>query len=238
MGQPEGVVVTKKTIIVAGGSTGLGREVTRQLTANDDNVVVLSPEPSELQALNKELGCTTALCDVSDALRVSEVVSRVAHKFGRIDALVNSAAVWAEGRVEDSDPAVIERTFSVNVIGAFLLARAVIPHLRAQGGGRIVNVVSMAARSAKAERAVYCATKAAVASLTDVLALELAADNINVCGVYPGPMRTPFYERQGYTRDMEHGWLDPEKVARTITFILSQPLDVLIANTEIRHLES
>src|SRR5699024_73620 len=129
-------------------------------------------------------------CDITDLSAVTEVVEDVARRHGGVDVLVNNAGVNAEGSVESVDPALWDRAFDVNVRGVFNACRAVIPHMKAQRSGRIINAASFAAIVPSVDAAAYGATKAAVVQFTRVLASELGPWRITANAYAPGMIPT------------------------------------------------
>lgn len=178
--------------IVTGGTQGLGRGIVKAFIGEGATVVnfdIKRPPQAE-----DEVGWLDV--DVADTYAVKNAVDRVIETFGRVDILANNAGVApADARplVDNSDEE-IARVLAINVGGVINCARAVIPHMRAQGGGRIINTASQLGKYAKANWAVYSATKFAVVGLTQALALEHAADRIAVNAICPGTFRTPMVE--------------------------------------------
>ena len=185
----------RKTIIITGTSSGLGRATAQRFQHEGWNVVATmrSPEQeSELTGLDNVL--VTRL-DVQDHDSIHAAVSAGIARFGRIDALVNNAGYGAYGPLEATPVEKIRRQFDVNVLGLLATTQAVLPHLRAQGGGVIVNVSSVGGRMAFPLGALYHGTKFAVEGISESLQYELAPLGIAVKVVEPGFMHTDFAGR-------------------------------------------
>jgi len=210
--------VMKPVVVISGGSEGLGYEIAKALTPSHA-VVILAPNETKLAKVAEELGCAFEVCDVSDAAAVEGAVARVVEKFTRVDALVNNAGLWIEGKIEENDPAVIKRVLEVNTLGAILLARAVVPVMKKQKQGTILNVISQSGLYGKEERSVYHASKFAITGFTKSLEMELKNDGIRVVGLYPGFMNTKLFEKAGVVKNMAKA-LDPAETARAVKFIL------------------
>lgn len=208
----------KRVVVISGGSDGLGYRIAELLTS-DHEVVILSYDEARLAKAAGELGCAAEVCDVADAAAVERAVKNIVKKFGRIDVLVNNAGIWIEGKIEDNDPADIKRLLEVNTLGAILMARAVMPTMKKQKQGTIVNVISQAGMYGKAERAVYNASKFAVTGFTKSLEMEVKKDGIRVMGLYPGFMKTRLFDKAKTPKDMT-GALDPTEVAKTVKFMI------------------
>ncbi|MCL4390067.1 MAG: SDR family oxidoreductase [Patescibacteria group bacterium] len=209
----------KPVAVISGGSDGLGKEIARQLIG-DYQVVILSPHAEKLQAAAAELGVDYRLCDVANWGQVDAAVRDILAKYQQINALINCAGVWIEGELDTNDPAQIKRVLEVNCLGTILLSRAVIPAIKAQKSGKIINIISDAGLKTKAQRSVYCASKWAITGFTKCLELDLSPYGISVSAVYPGPMKTKFFEKAGINRDLTDA-ADPVSVASEIAASLS-----------------
>jgi len=177
-----------KVILVTGGRSGIGQAVVGHLLLHGATVASLDLSPV-LQGGQERLA--EEVCDVSDAASVQAVVDRVATRFGGIDGLVQSAGVTADAVLWKMREADWRRVLDVNLTGAFLMLRAVTPHLRARQGGSVVNVASINGLRGKFGQANYAASKAGVIALTKTAARELGAFKIRVNAVAPGLVRTP-----------------------------------------------
>lgn len=190
--------MTGGAVIVTGGTFGIGRAITLTLAAQGHPVVAFgleSRQPSSiaehaiggLEAELAERGLTADLleADVSSAADVARVVAHATSRHGRIHGLVNNAAIGPLGTVLDTDEAAFDRIVAVNLRGPYLTARAVLPGMIAQGGGRIVNIGSGAGYG-KHNMAVYTATKAGLHGLTMALAYDHFHQHVAVNLVIPG----------------------------------------------------
>ncbi len=189
-------------VIVTGGTYGIGRGIVLELARRGWRVVAVGLDHrvegsaaeggiAGTRAALEEAGLDAEVIegDVSLAADVARVVAYATERFGRIDALVNNAAIRPTGTVLETDEAAFERVLAVNLKGPFLMARAVIPVMRAQGGGAIVNIGSGAAWG-KPGQAAYGASKGGLAALSAALAYDHLADKIRVNLVVPGPATT------------------------------------------------
>jgi NAD(P)-dependent dehydrogenase (short-subunit alcohol dehydrogenase family) len=187
-----------KIVIVSGGTFGIGRAITLGLAARGHSVVafgleapqISSTAQSAIPSLRAELaaqGLTAELleADVSKSDDVAKVVDLALAKFGRIDAVVNNAAIGPLGTVLDTDEALFDRILAVNLKGPYLTSRAVIPHMIRQGGGSIVNIGSGAGHG-KPNMAVYSASKGGLFALGTAMAYDFMHDRIRVNTVIPG----------------------------------------------------
>lgn len=184
--------MTKKTVLITGCSSGFGRLAGKTFGQKGWNVIATmrSPEKeTEFQTL--ENGIVTRL-DVTDTNSVRDAVEAGMDKFGRIDALVNNAGYGAYGLFEQHDDAAIRANFETNVFGLMNVTREVLPHMRRQKGGSIVNVASVVGMFAAPTMSIYSSAKFAVKGFSEALALELKPLNIHVKTVMPGEFGTNF----------------------------------------------
>lgn len=176
-----------KVALVTGGSNGIGHATVRRFVAEGALVASLDVVPM----VTVPPGVLDLRCDVSVAAEVMAAVSAVEAHFGRLAVVVNAAALVSPRQtVEELAAEDWDRAFAVNLRGAFLVAKAAIPRLRAAGGGSIVNIASEIGMAASPGRAAYGTTKAGLIHLTKVLALDHAADGIRVNALSPGAVMT------------------------------------------------
>jgi NAD(P)-dependent dehydrogenase (short-subunit alcohol dehydrogenase family) len=184
-----------RVAVVTGASSGLGQATAERLAKDGAEVALLARSADDLISTQTRItaqgGTALALpTDLADAPATEVVVARVAAELGRIDVLVNAAATDVPGPVEALDRRGWDRVIAVNLTAPFLLAKAVWPHMRRAGGGRIINISSVAGRRGWANAAAYCATKFALTGLTQSVAAEGRPDGLRACVVYPGAMAT------------------------------------------------
>jgi 3-oxoacyl-[acyl-carrier protein] reductase len=187
-----------RVALVTGAGRGLGREFARWLAAAGAHVVACARTQSDLDALAEELGpeAMTEPCDVADAASVHALVERALARFGRVDiAIANAAILGPVGGIDAVEPAAWAQTLQVNVAGTAAVARAVIPHMRRAGFGRIVTMSGAGAGGPNLPDRVsaYVASKGAVMLLTEVLAKELPA-GVTVNSIAPGAVPTGFMQ--------------------------------------------
>jgi len=214
-----------KVAVITGGAAGIGFAYAKRFLAEGARVVVADiadPRPAvdKLETGGRALAVST---DVSDAASVRAMVAATLARFGRIDVLVNNAAVFATlkpQRFDEIPEAEWDRVMAVNVKGVWNCARAVAPAMRAQGGGRIVNVAARPVVAPVGGMAAYVAAKAGVAALTQALAAEVLREDILINAVLPSTIDTPA-NRKGM-RDADHAsWPKPAELARTILWLCS-----------------
>jgi 2-keto-3-deoxy-L-fuconate dehydrogenase len=189
----------KKRAVVTGAGSGIGRSVAQALAQQGASVVCLDIDPRaalETAELIRTTGgpAHPVQCDVSRDAEVNRAMSAAAAELGGIDILVNNAGVAHVGTVETTSEADFDRLFDVNVKGAFLCTRAVMPILLAGGGGVILSMASIAGLMGVPERFAYSATKGAILAMTYSIAVDYMKRNIRCNCICPARVRTPFVE--------------------------------------------
>lgn len=186
---------TQKVWLITGASNGLGLALAKQLLAAGHYVAATS---RSIKALEQKIGKKSAqffplALDLNDDSAISQAVAQVVNYFGRIDTLVNNAGYGQMGTLEELSEQEVRANFNINVFAMMGLIRHVVPYLRQQQSGHIINISSMAGiKGDIAGWGAYVATKFAVAGLTEALYAELQPFGIKVSLVYPGHMRTQF----------------------------------------------
>jgi len=182
------------TWFITGTSSGLGRELTEQLLARGDRVAATLRQPQALAELKERYGdqLWIARLDVTDSVAVRQVMADAFAALGRIDVVVSNAAYALFGAGEELGDAQIEQQIATNLTGSIQVIRAALPHLRAQGGGRILQVSSEGGQIAYPNFSLYHATKWGIEGFVESVAQEVAPFGIGITLVEPGPARTGF----------------------------------------------
>ena len=176
----------QKICVITGGSSGIGLCTALEMKAKGYEVFDISRRREGTAGINH------ISADVTDEKRINEAVSYIIDKAGRIDVLINNAGFGISGAVEFTETADARKQFDVNFFGMVNMNRAVIPFMRRAGGGRIVNISSVAAPIAIPFQAYYSAAKAAINSYTMALINEVRPYGLSVCAVQPGDLCTGF----------------------------------------------
>lgn len=169
--------------------------------------------------------------DVRDRRAVDAAITSIVARFGGLDVVVNNAGVGLFGNVETMSDEDWDRVMATNVSGPFYVTRAAIPELRRAGGGWVINIASLAARSNFPRGAAYCASKAALISMSEAVMQEVRFDNIRVSVIMPGSVATDF----SGPLSPEHDWkLTGDDVAEVVVDLLRHPARSLPSKVEIR----
>jgi NAD(P)-dependent dehydrogenase (short-subunit alcohol dehydrogenase family) len=192
-----------KVCIVTGAGSGIGRASAALFAAEGATVVAADLDP--------DVEGVTHRVDVGEEHETQALAEAVVAEHGRIDVLFNNAGIAGVGDVGETSLELWERVMRVNARGVFLMSRAVVPTMIAQGSGSIVNMSSAIAVTGLARRVPYAASKGAVLALTKSMQVDLAPHGVRVNALMPGTIMTPFVE--GYLRD---SYADPEEGRRSI----------------------
>jgi NAD(P)-dependent dehydrogenase (short-subunit alcohol dehydrogenase family) len=233
--------LTGRVAIVTGAGAGIGAGIAAMLAEAGAAVTVADIDgesaASTAKVIEKRGGrAITVTADVSDAREIDAMVRQTVTDLGGVDILVNNAGIATTELVEDLDEEKWRGVLDVNLTGPFLCCKAVLPHMRRKGWGRIVNVASVAAkRISFTGAASYTASKAGLLGFTRHLAYEVAPHGINVNAICPGPTMTPMYERNADEETRRERiamvpkgrWLTPEDHGRVTVFLCSEAADAL-----------
>lgn len=179
---------------VTGSSRGLGQHLVEQLLADGHQVAAVSRR--QTSEATDPPGLLRIAADITQPTQVSEAIAATRQRFGRIDTVVNNAGKGLLGALEESSDAEVREVFDLNVHAVLSVLRAVLPTLRSQRAGNVVNISSLAGFSGAAAWGAYSASKFALEGLSEALAKEAAALGVKVLIVEPGILRTDFLEQQ------------------------------------------
>ena len=190
------MIFNNKTVIITGGSEGVGAATARMFAEAGANLVLVARNKKKLEAIAEELREKTSVeifaMDVADPDACVDLFKKASFDFGRVDILVNNAGYHKRGNVKDVSAEDLGLIIDVNLKAPIILSRLAIPYLKEAGGGVIINVGSLAGRTPVPGSASYAASKAGLRSFTYSLSAELADTGIKLATVSPGPIDTGF----------------------------------------------
>lgn len=227
-----------KVAVVTGGSRGIGLAIARALLQRGARVAILGTSQDTLSAAAADLGREVAgggvlavRADVRVQASVEDAMASVVSRFEGLDILINNAGVGLFRPVAEMTAAEWSQVLDTNLTGVFHCCHAALPHLKAGGGGWIINISSLASKNPFAGAAAYSASKAALNAFSEVLMQEVRYDGIRVAYVLPGSVQTGF----SGLPSTKSGWaLQPEDVAAVVTDLIAHPSRSLPSRVEIR----
>ena len=225
------MILKDKIAIVTGAGRGIGKAIALEF-ANEgaDVVITYNKNKDKAEGVRKEVEAfgrrsLAIKCDVRNAKEVEEMVGKAKKEFGRIDILVNNAGVMIKGDFQEMDDKIINETLDTNVKGIIHCTQNVLPIMKKQKYGKIVNLSSFVAFKNNTSSPIYAASKAAVVSLTRTLSREVAEDGITVNSVAPGPVDTEMVPRERMKYFIENTPMKriarPEEIAKAVKFFAS-----------------
>lgn len=186
-----------KVWFITGASRGFGARLAKQALARGDSVVATARKPEAIHAaLGTHPRLLSAAVDVTEQTQIQAAVDQAIERFGRIDVLVNNAGFGVLGAVEEIPAADVEAVYRTNVFGLLAVTRAVLPHMRRQRAGHIINMSSIGGYRSHMGWGIYASTKFAVEGISEGLAMEVEPLGIKVTIVEPGYFRTDFLDGQ------------------------------------------
>ena len=176
-----------KKIIITGASDGLGKAIARELKENE--LILISKDENKLKELSSELNCKYYVCDLKDYNKIEEVVSKIEE----VDILINNAGIWLAGDLEENTFEQISNCIDVNTKAPIYMTKAVLPIMRKNKQGHIINVCSQSSFDNDDFSTVYNASKWAMRGFNRSIQRVLSKENIKVTGFYPGFMQTDLF---------------------------------------------
>jgi len=186
-----------KVALVTGSSVGIGEAIAKRFAAEGAKVAINYKSNDEaadgvVQAITGAGGTAKAFkADVSKVPEIERLVQAVIDEFGRIDVVVNNAGVFRTVPVMETTEEIWDEQLDLNLRGYFFMVKTLVPHFREHGGGKVINISSIAGTGAFPNCPGYCASKGGVVNMTRALAAELGKENINVNSIAPGNVATP-----------------------------------------------
>ncbi|MCR4328732.1 MAG: SDR family oxidoreductase [Patescibacteria group bacterium] len=204
-----------KVIVITGGSSGLGEVMAQAFIKEGSKMVISSRSEKKLKEVSQKIKVESFVADVTDEKQVNNLRDFAVQKFGRIDIWINNAGIWIPYRpIEQMDSRRVHAMFEVNVFGAMYGSKTALIQMRAQHSGTIMNILSTSALEGRLNSSGYSASKFAANGFTKSLRLEAKPDGISVIAVFPGGMKTHFFDEKK-PADFD-AFMDPTFVAEKI----------------------
>jgi 3-oxoacyl-[acyl-carrier protein] reductase len=206
--------IKNKTVVVTGGTKGLGKELALAFKKEGANVVVCARSKSDFGHLSKQ-GILEIKADVTKERHMNRLMKVAEKRFGQVDLWVNNAGIWLpHAPVEKVDWSRAHSLIEVNLFGTVYGSKVALVEMRKQGFGLIVNIISTSALSGRVNSSAYCASKYAADGFTKSLREEVKGTSIKVISVYPGGMQTSFFDEK---KPEEYGqYMSPDFIAGKI----------------------
>lgn len=229
-----------KTVVITGASRGIGAEIARLFATEKCKLVLCGRDQQLLDQVVDSLALPesdtlTISADIQTAAGMKQIVEQAYDKFGQIDVFVNNAGVGIMGQIVDTTEQDYDAMLDTNLKAVYFSFKELIPRMKKQGGGQIINISSMAGKQGSAGIAVYAASKAALNILSESVASEVRNDNIKICVLAPGSTSTDFGGTPA-SQKSDRPRLTATEVAETVLFLAKQNENAWISHTEMRPL--
>lgn len=209
-------MMSQEIIVITGGGSGLGAALAKKFSQAGAVIVLadLSEENMRQTALSLAGPCHSYKVDISDSDDVQTVFTRIYQDLGRIDRLINCAGLGVYDLTEKIPPAMVHKMIDVNLKGTIFCTQAVLPTMKKENRGYLINVISMSGVRALAEESVYCASKFGADGFTKAVSLELAGTDVKVSNFYMGAMATAMWKDS--PQEVRDSFIQPEDMAELI----------------------
>ena len=234
-----------RTAIVTGARRGIGKAIALKLAENGANVVVTDISQEDCQKVVEEIKKLGAdglaiKVDITNEEDIINAVKQAKDKFGKVDILVNNAGIFIQKELDEMETSEIEKILDINLKGTILCTKHILPEMKSQKYGKIVNIASIAGFVGFALSSVYCATKGGLITMTKELALDLGSYKINVNAVAPGVIATDMTKDMIENKQIKSALLSkipykrigqPEDIANVVVFLCSDESEYITGQT-------
>jgi len=230
-----------KIIVITGASQGLGKALSIEIGKLGGKVIMIARTKKLLNEIKNNIienggEAEYFICDVTEFKQVKKTTEKIIEKFGNIDILVNGAGIWTSDEFEESNPELIEKAFKVNSIGPIYMTKSVLPGMKKNNSGHILNVISKAGLDIdeNGDWPTYTATKWALTGYTKALRYQLKETKIKVSAIYPGGFESNIFETAGEEEAHNQPWMmKTSEVVEAVLYILNQPEELFIGSIEL-----
>lgn len=229
----------KRRALITGASSGIGKATALAFAKAGIDIALVGRSQNNLEFVSKaahEFGVEAkAFCvDLAEVTEVKAKIQAIAHEFGKIDILINNAGIGYTGNLNDTPLEDWQQVINVNLTSVFQCMMGILPGMRQQGQGTIINIASIAAKQAFVGWGAYCVSKAGLLSLSQTLALEERANGIRVMAICPGSVNTEIWDTPTVKANFDRSqMLTPEIVAQTILHTVLLPQQAVIEELTI-----
>ncbi|MBM6616466.1 SDR family oxidoreductase [Bacillus sp. RD4P76] len=220
------------SIVITGGGTGLGRELSLQYSSSIDHIILLGRTEAPLMETkelieNRGNKATYFICDLQNLESIKTTVEKIIANYS-VYTLINNTGIGTFGPYEEMDDESIYQMINTNVLGTIFITKYLLPHLKQKPNAKIINIISTAGLRGKVNEVVYCSSKFAVRGFTESLQKEVEANKVTVTGVYMGGMNTPFWDHSTHIEDKSR-LKAPAEVAKQIKEQDDGKLEIIIS---------
>lgn len=225
--------------IVTGASKGIGRAIAERLANEGANLALLARSEDLLKdrvadCIKRGVEARAFACDVAHEAAVTNAISGAIDWLGGVDLLVNNAGLGYFGSIDELTVTQFDEMIDTNMRGVFLCSRAVVPRMKADGGGVIVNIASIAGKAGSLGGTGYVGSKFGVMGMSECMGLDLRPHNIRVAAICPGSVNAPDFRQNRSTRVKPENMIQASDVAEAVVYVASQPSRIFIRELEIR----
>jgi NADP-dependent 3-hydroxy acid dehydrogenase YdfG len=224
-----------KNVLISGGNSGLGLEVTKILLTKGYAVTILGKNQQALDKVKDELNSSNLSCIQCDLRNYEEIHQKIS-SINNLDILINCAGIIAYKKLDEQDPKNIKDIIETNLLGTIYLTKELLPIFKKQNSGIIMNISSTSGlmTGGHAEESVYVASKYGVTGFTETLRKEMIeqGNKIKVLGFYPGGMNTKLFSKADLDKDTSK-FMDPREIAEIIVFIIERPDSINMDNVVV-----
>jgi short-subunit dehydrogenase len=230
--------MSEKVIWITGASTGIGREIAMEFSKAGHIIVATARRKSRLVNLVSEIKfadreASAFVCNVASERSIQLTAKRIREKYGRIDCLINNAGVSVFKSFTDTKVYDFDYVMGINLRGAFLCLKSVLPQMIKNKKGHIINIISVAANTVFEDSSVYAASKAGLLALTNCIRKETRRYNIKITNILPGAVETAMWDSRTRTK-YKNRMLSPADVAKIALQVFQQPKKVLVEDVIVR----
>lgn len=236
-----------KNVIITGAANGVGKTVTEEL--KNEKLILLDIDEINLKELATNINCEYFVCDVSDDKQILNIIDKINSKYEKIDCLINCAGMWISGDMSKTEEPMykemnelnrIKKVIDTNVFGVIAMIKSVIPIMKKQGYGQIININSQSGVMCEPPFPIYNASKTGSNAFRKAIQNDLAQNNIKITDVCPGLIQTDFYKRANneLPSSIMNIGLTPKDVANTVKFVFDLPHEITIPSIEVRNIKN